>query len=176
MNNGSVLIPIVIVLALGLFSGWRSDTVRYFMHAIYPPKDLYDFLINESLDISEKGLTKRFEFQHKYPGRHNIGILLANFSDDLYFKPLPQRYILKLKMEVSFYSQGTLIMSRMVENQYDPFLGRRGNGLSFITYKAPQDLPMDKLIVCEVKILEPDGQLYTTYGPTRFYISKMSDK
>lgn len=181
MSSSSVLVSILIliVLAILLFNGWSSTTpktMRRFMQALAPPKDLYDYLINESLDISEKGLTKRFEFRNKYPGRHDIGILLAKFSDDLYFRPLSQRHILKLKMEVNVYSQDALILSRVVENKYDPFIGRKGNGFSFITYESPRDLPIDKLIICEVKVLEPDDQLNTTYGPVRFYIRKMSDK
>ena len=181
MSSRSILLSIVIliVLAILLFIGLTSsypETVRRFMRAIAPPKDLYDFLINEDLDVRERGLIKRFEFRNKYSGRHDIGILLDKFSDDLYFKPFSQRYILKLKMEVNFYLQNSLVLSRVVENKYDPFIGRKGNGFSFITYEAPKDLPINELITCEVKVIEPDKQLYAAYGSVRFYIRKMSDK
>lgn len=171
MRNSSVFMLILIPLAMMSLSEMGS-----LIRTIFPPKDIYDYLINESLDITEKGLTKKFEFKNKYSGHHSIGILLDKFSDDLYFKPLSQRYILKLKMEVNFYSQSTLILSRVIENKYYPFIGKRGNGWGFITYKSPLDLPLDKVIVCEVKILEPDDKLSTTLGPVRFYIKKDSDK
>ncbi len=183
MSSLAILLSILIFAMLAIFLLNRSilssnapKATRLLALAIVPPKDLYDYLINEELDISEKGVVKRFEFKNKYVGRHDVGVLLDKFSDDLYFKPLSERYRLKLKMEVNFYSQNLLILSRVVENKYDPFIGRKGNGFSFFTYDSPKDLPLDKLITCEVKVVEPDGTLNTVYGPAKFYIKKMSDK
>ncbi len=183
MSSVAILLSIslLIVLAILLLNRTilKSDfpkAIRLFVMAFAPPKDLYDDLINEELDISKKGLIKRFEFKNKYAGRHDVGILLDKFTDDLYFKPLSQRYALKLKMEVNFYVQNSRVLSRVVENKYDPFIGRTSKGFSFITYDSPKDLPLDNLIICEVKVVEPDITLNTAYGPARFYVKKMSDK
>ena len=141
-----------------------------------PPKDLYDLLIKEELDISKKGLIKRFEFKNKYAGRHDGGVLLDRFTNDLYFVPLSQRYQLKLKMEVNFFVQNSLILSRVVADEYSPFVGvRKGSGFSFFIYECPKDLPVNKLITCEVIVIEPDSTLNTFYGPVRFYIKKNWD-
>ena len=183
INSFGVLLSILILIALtilllnrSLLSSNSPKAMNLLALAIAPPKDLYEYLIDEELNISEKGLIRRFEFKNKYAGRHDIGVLLEKFSDDLYFVPLSRRYKLKLRMEVNFYLQNSLILSRIVEDKYEPFIGRRGKGFSFIIYDSPKDLPLDKLVTCEVKILEPDNKLSTTYGPVRFFIGKMSDK
>jgi len=183
MSSFGVLLSILIFIVLSILLLNRSilssntpKAMRLMVLAIAPPKDLYDYLINEELDVSKKGLIKRFEFKNKYAGWHDVGVLLDRFTDDLYFVPLSQRYNLKLKMEVNFYVQNSLVLSRVVENKYDPFIGRKEKGFSFITYDCPKDLPLNKLITCEVKVIEPDSTLNTAYGPARFYIKKMSDK
>jgi hypothetical protein len=172
---------VVIVFSIFLFNGLilssnAPKAIRLLVQAVAPPEDLYSYLVIQDLDISEKGLIKRFEFKNKYAGWHEAGIVLDNFPDDLYFKPLSQRYNLKLKMKVNFYFQNTLILSHVIENEYHPFLGRRGNGFSLTSYDSPNDLPLNKLITCEVIIIAPDKELSIAYGPVRFYISKESDK
>ena len=176
----SILILIVLSILLlnrAILSSNSPKDLRHLVELLAPPKDLYDYLINEELNISEKGLIKRFEFKNKYAGSHGVGIILDKYSDDLYFKPLSQRHTLKLKMEVNFYLQNSLISSRVVEDKYNPFIGPkgRGSGFSFFIYDSPEDLPLNQLITCEVKIIEPDSNLYTAYGPVRFYIRKISD-
>jgi hypothetical protein len=166
----------IIILNKSILSSNTPDVMKLIVLAVAPPKDFYDYLINEEIDVSKKGFTKRFEFKNKYVGRHVVGILLDNFTDDLYFVPLSQRYNLKLIMEVNFYTQNALILSHLVENTYSPFIGRKWSGFSFFTYDCPKELPLDKIITCQVKVIEPDSKLNTAYGPARFYINKMSDK
>lgn len=175
----SILILTVVVIFLFNKSIMSSDSPKelgLIVQTLMPPKDLYDYLINEDLDISKKDTIKSFEFKNIYEGRHDVGILLDKFTDDLYSVSISQRYKLKLKMEVKFYVNNLLVLSDIVEKNYDPFIGRTGRGFSFITYNSPKDLPLNKLIKCEVKIIEPDNVLTTVYGPVRFYIKKMSDK
>jgi len=174
------LVTIFIVLKLFL-SGLLLQSpkcppfIRLLLQLFIAPKDYYEYLINDPLNLTEKGLTKRFKFKNKYIGGYSAGILLDNFSDHSYFKSMSEKYKLKLKMEVNFYQNGNLILSRIVENKYFPFLSLKGSGFAFIIYKSPDDLPSDKLLVCEVKIIESDTELENTYGPVRFYIRKDSD-
>jgi hypothetical protein len=183
MSSCGVLLSILVLTVLAIFilnksilSSNAPDAMKLIVLAVATPKDFYDYMINEELDISNKGFTKRFEFKNKYVGRHSVGILLDKFTDDLYFVPLSQRYNLKLIMEVDFYTQNSLFLSHVVENKYSPFIGHKLSGFSFFTYDCPKDLPLDKIITCEVKVIEPDSTLNAAYGPARFYIKKMSDK
>jgi hypothetical protein len=157
-----------------LSSPHAPEILRDFVTAVIPPYDLYDRLIEEEIDVSKKGLIKRVEFQNKYVGRHDVGILLEKFTANQYF--MHQRYDLKLRMEINFYVDNKLILSRLVENKYYPFLGIDRNGFDFIDYNCPKDLPIKKSITCEVKIIMPDPTLKTVYGPVWLYIRKASDK
>jgi hypothetical protein len=178
-----VLLSIFILIMLAIFllnkpilNSNAPEVVKDLVTAIIPPKDLYDCLIKEEIDISQKNLIKRIDFKNKYVGRHDIGILLDRFTNDLYFVPLSRRYKLKLKMEVNFYVNDIVVFSSVIENKYDPFIGRDKSGFSFITYDCPKDLPLNKLITCEVKIITPDAMLNTVHGPVRLYIEKTFDK
>jgi hypothetical protein len=173
-----LIIPILASLLLNkiILSSEAPKALRLFIMAVAPPNDLYDFLIKEEIDLSEKNSIRHYEFKNKYTGTHDVGILLKKFSADQYFKPISQRYDLKLKLQVNFYMQNRLLLSRVAEHKYDPFLGLNGNGFSFFYYECPEDLPLNKLITCEIQIIEPDSKLLADYGPVSFYIRKMSDK
>ncbi|MEW6089287.1 MAG: hypothetical protein AB1498_13400 [bacterium] len=180
----SIILLLILILFLlvtllfnkSILSFNAPKSIRLFVQAIATPKDFYNYLINEELDITKKGLIKRIEFKNKYTGKYDVGVLLDKMSDEIYFKPLSERYNLKLKIQIDFYLQNSLILSYFIENKYDPFIGRNDNGFSFFTYECPKDLAISKLITCELRIIEPDDELYNTYGPVKFYIRKMSDK
>lgn len=79
-------------------------------------------------------------------------------------------------MEISFYTHNQLVKSYIVDKEYEPFIGRKEGGFSFIKYNCPEYLPQNTNIVCKVKILETDNTLNTNYGPIEFYIVKLSDE
>lgn len=143
---------------------------------LFQPKDLYDFLFIEEIDTTIEGYKKRILFKNKYNGNHSVGIILDNFTNRDYFLPLSQRYDLSLELEVNFYYNERILLSRTVKTTYDPFLGKRGNGFSFFTYKTPNELPIGEIMECEIIVIRPDDNLSNRYGPVKFYIQKMSDK
>ena len=79
-------------------------------------------------------------------------------------------------MEIKLYKGDILLLTRQIENSYEPFISDLGSGFALFTYKVPQDLPLNADLVAQVKILEPDKYLFDTYGPTKLYINKISDK
>ena len=177
--NVYVLIVFVLFMSNSISfadEGTYMRNVKSFRNWISPPRDYYIPLFKEDFDISKDGLSKEIVFKHNYEGNHSFGILLEHFSDDLYYVPLSKRYKLKLKMEINFYSNNELILTKKIENIYEPFIGDIGRGFSFFTYKVPQELPINKDIVVHIKILETDKYLFETYGPTKLYIEKRSDK
>ena len=149
------------------------NKLRLMVQMLAPPRDLYRYLVREEIDFRKKGLIRRFEYRNKYLGNHEVGILLDNFSDDLYLSPHP--YKLKSKVEIKFYIKHKLVLSRVLDEKYQPFNGATGNGFSLMYYKCPVDLPLDDTILCEITIVEPDVYLFNTYGPVNFFIRKMSD-
>lgn len=170
-----VLLASIIFLRTSILQAGSPKALRILFQRFAPPKDLYDYLVNEEIDLSKDDVVRRFEFKHKYTGKHNVGILLSHMPDELY--ELKQSYFaLKVRLEVNFYVGGKLTLSHHLGDEYHPFIGRTGSGLILATYNCPEDLPTDTLVLCEVKVVQPDRDLNRTYGPIKFYIRKMSDE
>jgi len=150
----------------------NSQIFKNFIYTFNPPKDYFDYLVNESLDISQIG-TKKFEFRNKYKGKHSVKIVLENFPDDLYFSKNNQ-IVWKLKFKIDFYVKDSLVFSS-TKNLMEPFVGK-DSGYFILIYECPKDLPINQKIICNVTIIEPDYIFTNKYGPVRFCINKMSDK
>lgn len=143
---------------------------------ISPPKDYYDLIVDDQIDITQKGLIKRYTFQNKYWGGYRAGIFLDMLNQKSMYGLLYKRS--KLKVEVNFYVDDILLPVNIVFPYVDdPFIsGELNSGYFFLKYYVPDELPADKIIVCEIKIIEPDDGLLKKYGPVRFFIQKDSDE
>lgn len=171
-----VVAPLSYAFANTSDSGSVLDNLIKFWHYINPPKNYFKPLVDCELDISQQGIVKKFKFTHRYKGNYNAGIFLSNFDFDVFFAESKYRYKPKLQMEIKFYANNSVIMSKTTGNGYSPILCEHGGGLIFVHYKTPNDLPVDQEIECEVKIITPDKELQDSYGPARFYIRKGSDE
>ncbi|MBU4488532.1 MAG: hypothetical protein KKI13_05650 [Candidatus Omnitrophica bacterium] len=150
----------------------KSEGLRVLVQMLMPPDDLYDYLMYEKIDVTKAGAVREFTFKNKYLGRHSFGIVLDNYSQDLYFN----KSALKLKMQVSFYIENNLYISHTVESDYYSFTGRHKGGFGFDSYRCPDDLPKDKIITCRIAVITPDKEISDKYGPIMFYVKKMSDE
>lgn len=144
--------------------------LRILIQRFAPPKDLYDFLVNEK--IGPPNETVKVTFENKYSGIHGIGVLFPNSPRASQLKGKPPL----LKAEVNCYIGSNLVLSRKIGGDSKPFIGRDGSGFVLDTYASPGDLPLSKPITCEVKFLETDSELENIYGPANFYIRKMPDE
>ena len=149
---------------------------RLFIRAIAPPSDLFTPLVDEPCDVGHRGVAGRFTFENRYSGKHAVGLILAGPAGDQLLKPMSERRVLQLRMEITFFIKNTVILSRIVGKTYSPFSGTDGNGVTFFYYTCPEELPLNETIVCEVRIIEPDDALAKSCNPVRFYICKTSDK
>lgn len=149
-------------------------SIKLLSQGVLRPKDLYSELVRGEIDISHKGDKKIFTFKNKYAGKHDVGLLLENFRDDLYFDQ-NTRTAIELKMEINFLVDGKSIMTRQISGGYSPFMGRTGSGFSAMHYIVPDELPINEPISCVVQIVEPDAHL-NKYAPAHFSIRKISDK
>lgn len=97
----------------------KSKALRVFVQMFMPPKDLYDYSVCENIDLAKAGEVKEFKFRNKYRGKYAFGVILDNYSDELYFEKGDP---LDLKMLVEFYVGNKLVLSRSTENDYSPLL------------------------------------------------------
>lgn len=57
----------------------------FFLPSKFPFRDIYQCLYIGDLDISIDGQNVAFEFEAEHNGRHEVVILLSNFSPEDYF-------------------------------------------------------------------------------------------
>lgn len=152
----------------------RDNPMRIIVSVFNPPKDLFNYLVREKIDLAKAGNRYIYEFSNKYKGKYIVGMLLDNFSKDLYFsqtKEIPEAI-----MEVRFFNSGDLIFSKIIDGKYGAFLGKDGSGYILFTYLCPEELPIDETMTCKVNIIKGDSAFLKKYGPAQFFIKKTSDK
>jgi hypothetical protein len=139
---------------------------------LFPPKDLFDFVIKEEIDVVSTGVVSIATFEIKYGGPYAVGVLLEKYSANTLF--LKDDF--KLRIEYHIYSDETLCFSGKTTGDYTSFLGMRGNGLWLAEFEVPEEVPLKKSLTCKVRIVAPDEYLNKKYGPVFFYVQKKSDK
>ncbi len=153
------------------------DNIRSIWDYICHPNDADSLMVDEEIDISNKGAIIHSELINKHKGNYSAGIYLKNFSEGQAFSgEYLRKNIFTLKIGIYFYVNHSLVLSKIVEGHWSPFASQNGGGLIFVSYRTPEDLPLHTTISCEVKIIEPDINLSNAYGPARFYIRQESDK
>lgn len=138
------------------------------------PKDLFTPLVKEQIDISKKGNKAEFVFKHKYAGRHNINIGVEKKKLNLYIKKYGRKT--SLVLDIGFYIEKKRAFSLTTYKKHrGVFYGREQGGFCLAIYNCPENLPMDKNIVCKITVIEPDLDLVNICGPVTFYVKKLSD-
>jgi hypothetical protein len=167
-----IILITVTLLRVPISKGKILKQAKLWVHLFCPPKDLFDLVVDEEIDVTNLNNLQLFKFKLKYIGPYAGGILLEKFSDNLY----RNRYELQLRIKLDFYKDNKLLISKKIGNNYSPFYGRKGNGLMLFEFKSPGDIPIDTEITCKSTILVTDEYLSKQYGPMRLYIQKESEE
>jgi hypothetical protein len=175
----AIVITVVATAAAGLWacndrimSADSPKIVRLIVAAFFPPDDLYDFVVRSAIDISQADV-KQLDFETKYRGRYEAGILLHKFNPDQLYGT---KYTFPLRLKLTFMLGSTPIYSTLAGASASPFIGNGTGGFGLLTIDVPRDIPMGKVVTCRVEIISPDSALAGTYGPAEFFIRKISDK
>lgn len=141
------------------------------------PKDYWVPVLLEDFDISNENQITNYHFHNKYKGLNLIILRLENYSSDVDHDIWAKKYIPELKMRLSFKINGEEYLSKDIENISSTLWSfqEKESGLTIAHYKCPDDLPIDSVITCEVKIIVPDPELASKCGPVKFVIQKISD-
>jgi len=139
---------------------------------LFPPKDLFELVVKETIDVASTGVASIVTFKIKYDGPYVAGILLEQFSRN----SILQKSGFKLRIKCDIYANGNLCFSRVTTENYTSFLGLRGNGLWLMEFQVPEEVPLKEQVTCKITIFTADEALQEKYGPIAFYIQKRSDK
>ena len=172
-----LFIILVLLVLLGtpeVLSEGKNNTSlwRFF----FPPKDLFDLVVNEGIDITTTGEVASVIFRLKYDGPYNAGIYLAKLPNNGLPSDGTHKYVFKLRVRIDVFQGDQLFFSDISTSEYSSFMGLRGNGLQLLRFNAPEDVPLKKELTCKVTVLVPDKALNKNFGPVSFYIQKASEK
>lgn len=177
-----VILALMITVAVATAAMWvfndrimsanTPKLTRLMVATFFPPRDLYDFVVRSEIDISRVDI-KEVTFKAKYKGRYEVGILLRNFDPDKFYGA---QYTFPLRLKLTFMRGSTPIISRLVGASQYPFIGKEASGFGLLTIDVPEDLPIGEVVTCRIEIVSPDVALNKVYGPTDFFVRKISDK
>ncbi len=147
------------------FPGWSKGVVQL----VNRPKDFYDPLASEALDILDGHAEKNVTINNKYMGLHVVGLLFPKSVI-----PYVEYHTLHLQADIKCYVENELRYSRSISSG-GYFRGKTGSGFHLANYKVPKDLPLDERISCEFSVSDLDMEFVEKYGPVKFFIRKLSD-
>jgi len=148
--------------------GWLKQVTA----ELFPPNDLYDFRVRETIDISKDDV-REVTFSAKYVGRHSAGLVLHRFDDAAL---AGTAYKFPLRIELSFFRGTVPVLSTPSGETASWFIGRSGSGFDLFFFDVPRDLPVSETIAVRIDVLTPNAEFANAYGPVDFVIRKVSDK
>ena len=173
----SILVLILLVLVnldslrMWICKGQLLPSLRQAVQFFAPPSDLYEFMLNEPVDLSAGSSTISYTFTNKYAGKHTIGLLLRNWA---MYPPtnIPPTFSLVF----TFSPQSQRMSQATVTNALYPFWGLRGDGIALLEYTTPHDLPINQPITMTVRVNRADPKLQEKHGPIAVYVQKQSEE
>jgi len=157
-----------------------GKSFRMLWQELFRPKDYFNDLVSEPIDLGIKGQTKKFKFENKYVGLHFIELVVEQFDRDWLLSGDPKKkYNFRARLELKLYSEEQLIYHRILGEKPRQAMGlgpTPSGAFVLADYQCPDDLPVKKNIVGEITVVETDTVLTNEYGPTTFVIRKVSDE
>ena len=173
-NKRQKVITIIslIIIAVGGYLGLQylhknSPIFNFF----FTPKDLYSPVVCSNFDLS-KNNNYQLSFTNKYPGGHNLEILVEKPTKIL------DKYVTEFKIRVIISAEDKKIVNTVVtEKNISSFWGGENNsGFAIYRYRVPSDLPQGKLLKATIQIEMSDEDFYEKYGKQKLCFTKHSDE
>lgn len=162
---GFEIVPFVFLVAC-----YRINPIGYLFA---PPSDLYDALCLKQVDFGKTGNSYECEYSNKYPGNHSINIVVERPSEITQKSDFP--WNLKAKVEVS--DDKVVLLSAEIDKPSPFWFGKYSKGgFTLVSYKAPERLPIGRVLKCKITVLKGDASFEDTYGTTSLLVTKASDK
>lgn len=163
-----ILIPICLVLLTPYMQrGKIFPTIGKISFLFSEPKDLWNPLASATLDKNKKEYN--FTFSHKYVGNHDIEIRFSDKNIDVW-----EINKNELALTAIFQDGQKELLSK--ETTYvGGFSGLRGNGLTYIRYSLPDNLPINQKLNVKITVNGNIEKFINQYGDSKIIIKKGSD-
>jgi hypothetical protein len=167
-----------IIIAVAIF---QSDIylpkniryLRYLAHDINPPKDLYEYIMEDRFNFHEKGFARTYSLKPKYSDLYDVGFILEE-------KFLSSKYKFNGKLKIEFLKQDDLLYQKIIDQQ-GPRIYRYGEwGFDWAkevvlhTFEIPLQGKYKKNIAIRITVLEPDLELKEYKDSIKLFIGVSS--
>lgn len=160
---------IIVIIGALLHTYLRGHSAMY--NLLFPPSGLYTNLAESSFNLSTIGLTKEFTIVHKYPGRHDVALLVEKPVDSI------SKYDSDFMLKVTVINGDKVIFERTVSDTNFRFWGGKDrSGFSLINYEVPSELPIGLPLLFKIKVLKASAHFESKYGRQNIIIKKLSDE
>ncbi|NOU22597.1 MAG: hypothetical protein HOO93_12600 [Methyloglobulus sp.] len=163
---------LVYMLRKPVLKGQIFSILRPWYALILPPDDLYENRVKNLVIPFEIGEPYQFEFHHKYAGRYELGFITQ--------QPLPTKYTLYdylLTLKAQFFLDTQMIFDPAVSNQQSARWWFDGeSGFTLLTYRIPDDIPIDTTIQCVITVIEANSGYFRKEEGIKLFIRKSGEK
>ena len=145
----------------------------YQINSIFPPKDLFERLVESPIDVSKLNSTVELNFKHKYPGSHAFYMLIEKPTD------IFEVYAADFKAEIKIFdSSDQLVEEFTVGKNHRPTWGKEAysHGLILHEYFVPENLKRNVPLKAMIQITKSDEYFHRKYGEALIVIEKFSDE
>jgi hypothetical protein len=168
----AVIMVAIVVFASDVYLPKSIRYLRYLVHDINPPQDLYVPIVEDKFSFTERGDTKTYSLKPKYSDLYDLGISLNK-------KVLSSKYKLQGKLKLEFISNNTVLYEEIVDKfkssgHYFEDLERYDfdwyQQITLHTFEIPLQGRYKKDIGIRITVLEPDLELKEHKDSIRLFI------
>ena len=154
--------------------GYLGEHARLAAQMLVPMRDLYTNVLEQPISVAVGGRRFQYRFSNRYAGRHVFG-LLARRHIDLSPISSPSQ---ALAISISCGVEKSILFEKERQEHFSPWWRPmdRHQGFILFTYIVPQDLPLGRVVNCDVTINEGDEEFANRYGIYAFYAEKQSEE
>ena len=154
--------------------GYLGEPARLLAQMFVPKSDLYQRLFQEPIDVGTSGAVFHYRFFNRYAGRHTFGLLALG---DIPQAPASS-FTRTLSLSITCRDEGGVRYKDQAAGSLSPWWlpSTPEKGFDVFTYMVPKDLPLGKLVNCEVSVQTGDPTFASRFEIYAFYARKESEE
>jgi hypothetical protein len=173
LATGAMFAGIVWVANRTAQKGYLGEHARLGAQMLAPMRDLYTNILEQPISVAVGGRRFQYRFSNRYAGRHVFGLLARR---DIELAPISS-YSQRLAISISCGVEKSILFEKERQETFYPLWRPMDHrqGFALFTYMVPQDLPLGRVVNCDVTINEGDEEFANRYGIYAFYAEKQSE-
>lgn len=169
-NKNIMLFYFIIVVAIILLIAILLRPHSRLLLTLFPPKDLYNPLIKQSISLQKENLKYDSEINSLYVGTYFVGVYLNNLSSTM--QAVDSTAILRLSVSVD----NNEIYHKDLSD-WEEYVGGKGgkSELNVGHFNVPDDVPKMKPLKISIVIKKSDPEFDKKYGPLELFVQRSVD-